>query len=345
MKRKSLYIIQLTIILVLLTGTRLHAQDIHFSQFYEAPLLRNPALAGLFTGDYRIQTINRQQWSGFSRGFRTNSLSGEYKMPIGKSNDFITAGLQLFADDAGTVRLLNAQMHPTVNYHKSLSNDRPMYLSLGITGGIIRKTISLNRITTDNQWVGGFDPSRPIGEEALVPQFFAIDAGVGLSYNSNFGNREKNMFFIGAALHHLNKPRNTFYAANNMELPRKTVASVGIRFGVDEYTSFVIQADHISQGGAQEIMGGALYSYALGDSPDNPEYIVSGGVFVRWKDAIVPVIKMQRRQLSLGLSYDVNISPLRATSRGRGGFELSLSYIGFVKKMSSSQEKVICPKF
>ena len=153
------------------------------------------------------------------------------------------------------------------------------------------------------------------------------------------------MFFIGAAMHHINKPRNSFYAANNMELPRKTVASVGIRFGVDEFTSFVIQADHISQGGAQELMGGALYSYALGDSPDEPEYIVSGGVFVRWKDAIVPVIKMQRRQLSLGLSYDVNISPLRATSRGRGGFELSLSYIGFVKKMSSSQEKVICPKF
>jgi len=31
------------------------AQDLAFSQFFEAPLLRNPSLAGIFTGDYRIQ--------------------------------------------------------------------------------------------------------------------------------------------------------------------------------------------------------------------------------------------------------------------------------------------------
>jgi type IX secretion system PorP/SprF family membrane protein len=272
-------------------------------------------------------------------------LSGEYKFQIKESNDYITAGLNMFSDYAGTVVLTNTQMHPAINYHKSLSNERPMYLALGITGGLIRKSISLNRVTTDNQWVGGFDPSRPLGEEALVPSYFALDAGVGLSYNSNFGNKEKNMFFIGAAMHHLTKPRNSFYAANSSTLAQKFVSSIGIRFGVDDFTSFVVQADHISQGGSQEIIGGAIYSYGLGDDPDNVEYTLHGGVFLRWKDAIVPLIKMQRKQFSVGLSYDVNISPLRATSRGRGGFELSLSYIGFVKKLSSSELKVICPKF
>ena len=40
----------------------LHAQDLHFSQFFEAPLLRNPALAGLFEGDvsakYRFKILH-----------------------------------------------------------------------------------------------------------------------------------------------------------------------------------------------------------------------------------------------------------------------------------------------
>lgn len=36
-------------------------QDLHFSQFYEAPLLRNPALAGLYEGDVRIQGVYRNQ--------------------------------------------------------------------------------------------------------------------------------------------------------------------------------------------------------------------------------------------------------------------------------------------
>ncbi|HRF17259.1 MAG TPA: type IX secretion system membrane protein PorP/SprF, partial [Chitinophagaceae bacterium] len=39
------------------------AQDIHFSQFFEAPLLRNPSLAGIFTGDIRVQAVYRDQWN------------------------------------------------------------------------------------------------------------------------------------------------------------------------------------------------------------------------------------------------------------------------------------------
>jgi hypothetical protein len=52
------------LILVVLTAsfTEVCAQDLHFSQFFETPLLCNPALAGIFTGDYRIQGVYRDQW-------------------------------------------------------------------------------------------------------------------------------------------------------------------------------------------------------------------------------------------------------------------------------------------
>src|SRR5579864_8642241 len=76
------------------------AQDIHFSQFYEAPLLRNPALAGIFTGDYRVQAIFHNQWNSFSNAYRTGSLSGEYKWPVGKSSDFFTTGMEILYDQA-----------------------------------------------------------------------------------------------------------------------------------------------------------------------------------------------------------------------------------------------------
>ncbi len=321
------------------------AQDIHLSQFYEVPLQRNPALAGIFTGDYRLQALMRSQWNSVTNSFKTGIFSGEYKMPIGRSDDFITGGMQMFADQAGTVDLLNAQLHGTVNYHKSLSGVKPMYLSFGVTAGILRKTVNLSRVTTDNQWIGGFDGSRPIGEAALVPQFMALDAAAGVSYNANFGRKEKNMFFVGVAMHHLNKPRNSFYAVDNVPLPVKSVFSLGVRWGVDDFASFVLQADHYRQGAFEEFIGGVLYSYNLDRDPENPLYTIHMGAFIRWKDAIIPVVKLQRKQMSIGISYDVNISPLRAASRGRGGMELSISYLGFVKKMSSSQEKVLCPKF
>lgn len=330
---------------IFFTGKGLRAQDIHFSQFYETPLLRNPALAGIFTGDYRVQTVMRSQWNTFANSFRTVSLSGEYKMPIGKSDDFITLGLQTFMDQAGRVDLLTTHFLPALNYHKSLSSEKPMYLSFGIMGGMIRKSIKLYRLTTDNQWQGNFEPTRPIGEEALVPQFTTMDAGAGLSFNSSFGQKEKNLFFAGVAMHHINQPRNSFYAKNNISLPRKMVYSAGIRFGVDDFTSFILQADHSTQGGSSESIIGALYSYNLGQDPENPEYTIQGGAFIRWKDAIIPVIKMEKRGFYVSIGYDVNISPLRPATRGHGAIELSLGYIGFVKKMSSTLEKVICPKF
>src|SRR5882757_5749812 len=91
--------------LLLLAGGAARAQDLHFSQFFEAPLLRNPSLAGIFTGDYRIQGVYRDQWNSFTNAYKTGSFNGEYKMPIGQSNDFLTMGLQILYDKAGSAGL------------------------------------------------------------------------------------------------------------------------------------------------------------------------------------------------------------------------------------------------
>ena len=44
-----------------------YGQDPHFSQFFEAPLLRNPSLAGIFEGDIRLQTVYRNQWQSVTK--------------------------------------------------------------------------------------------------------------------------------------------------------------------------------------------------------------------------------------------------------------------------------------
>ena len=52
-------------------------------------------------------------------------------MPIGNGSDFITTGAQLLFDKAGTVGLTTTEILPALNYHKSLSDQKTMYLSLG----------------------------------------------------------------------------------------------------------------------------------------------------------------------------------------------------------------------
>jgi hypothetical protein len=43
------------------------------------------------------------------------------------------------------------------------------------------------------------------------------------------------------------------------------------------------------------------------------------------------VVKLDYNPFSVAISYDVNISKLKPSSYGRGGYELSISYIGFRK--------------
>jgi type IX secretion system PorP/SprF family membrane protein len=322
------------------------AQDIHFSQFFEAPLLRNPALAGIFTGDYRIQGVYRDQWNSITNAYKTGSLNGEIKMPVGGGNDYFTAGLQALFDKAGTVGLTTTHLLPAVNYHKSLSNTKNSYLALGFMGGLIRKSIDITKITTDNQYGGGgYDGTVPTGENFLTPNYSTWDASVGISYNSTFGLDENNSYFVGVAYHHLNRPSTSFYRNASIELNPKYVLSGGIRWSVDEFSYFTLQGDYSKQGTYKEAIAGALYSYKMGGMVDAPSYTLSGGAFLRWKDAFVPVVKIEWNSLASALSYDVNISTLKTASMGQGGFELSLSYIGFLRRDNSSQYKMLCPKF
>ncbi|QEC42241.1 PorP/SprF family type IX secretion system membrane protein [Pseudobacter ginsenosidimutans] len=322
------------------------AQDIHFSQFFEAPLLRNPSLAGIYTGDIRVQGVYRDQWNSVTNAYRTGSFNAEYKMPVGKGDDFMTVGLQALYDKAGTVGLATTHLLPALNYHKSLSNQKVMYLSLGFMGGMIRKSLDLAKITTDDQYgPGGFDPTLPNGEPLNTPNFTTWDASVGMSFNTTFGENQRNSMFLGAAYHHLNRPKNSFYKNPNVELQPKYVISAGVKFDVDDYTFFTIQADQSIQGSFNETIAGALYGYKLGDDPDNPEYVIHGGAFLRLKDALIPVIKLERHPLSIAISYDVNVSQLKTASQGRGGFELSLCWIGFLDRNNPDRDQVLCPKF
>jgi type IX secretion system PorP/SprF family membrane protein len=321
-------------------------QDLHFSQFFEAPLLRNPSLAGIFTGDYRIQGVYRDQWNSFTNAYKTASFNGEYKMPVGHSDDFLTLGMQILTDKAGDAGLTTNEVFPALNYHKSLSSEKTMYLSLGFMGGYAEKRIDRSKITTNDQFAGGaYNPSLPDGETFATPDIHYWDGSVGMSFNTTFGENQQHSLFLGAAYHHLNRPRNSFYEDAGTELEPKFVFSAGMKLYMDERSTFTIQADHSRQGTSIETIGGVMYGYNLGDFVDDPKYTLNIGAFMRLKDAFIPVIKLEMLPLSMAISYDVNISTLQTASQGRGGFELSLSYIGFLDRESSAKNKMLCPRF
>ena len=336
MQKANRYKILLVVISLQLVAF-VHAQDLHFSQFFESPLLRNPALAGLFEGDIRIQSVYRDQWNSVTTGYRTGSINGEFKRPIGNRDDFMTLGMQLFYDKAGTVSYTNTQILPAFNFHKSLSSEKNAYLSLGFMGGWVQHSIDLSKITTNSQYDG-----MGIGENISDPSFSYIDGSVGMSFNSTLKNNEANNYYIGAAYHHFNRPRNSFYKNKDVELNPKFVFSGGLKLGVDEYSYITLQGDHSRQGAFKETIFGAMYGFRFGDFPDQPDYAIHFGTFLRWNDALIPVVKIDYHPLTVGISYDANISKLKPSSHGRGGFEISISWITSLKDQSNPYFK---PRF
>lgn len=321
------------------------AQDIHFSQFYETVLLRNPALGGDFNGDYRVQASFHDQWHSITNAYRTGSLSGEYKIPVGRGNDFITAGMEMLYDKAGTAALSTTEVLPAFNYHLSLSDRQTSFLSLGFMAGFVQKSIDLSKVTTNSQYNGtAYDPSLPNGETILSPNVRYWDGSMGLSYNTTYGKDKQNSFFVGAALHHLNRPKNSFYKNPAIELDPKYVFSGGTKIGINEFNYFTIQADQTIQSAAHETVFGLMYSYRLGLDPDDDAYVLHLGSFLRWKDALVPVVKLEMHRLCAALSYDVNVSELKTASQSRGGFELTLSYTGLLDR-DNSKGAIPNPRF
>ena len=322
------------------------AQDIHFSQMFETPLLRNPALAGIFSGDLRVQSVYRSQYNSVGNAYQTTSANIEYKMPLGKSDDFVTLGTQVLYDRAGSVALTTTHVLPALNYHKSLSQDRNMYLSLGVMGGLVQRRVDMSKMTTNSQFTGThYEQGLGNGERFDKNGYSYFDGSVGMSFNSELGDEPENNMYLGLAYHHFNKAKNVnFYTSSQVEMTPKWVASAGVRMNTNDYNYITFEGDFTKQGAYSEVLGGFLYSMKL-DSPDEPRYIVHGGAYLRWNDAIIPVAKLEMEPLSIAVSYDVNISKLSSASNGRGGFEISVAWQKFLDRENSAKNAVRCPRF
>lgn len=340
------YKLCITVMLFFTCMQNLFAQDAHFSQFFEAPLLRNPSLAGLFAGDIRIQGVYRNQWGSVTTPYQTGSFNLEYKQPIGKANDFITTGFQVLYDRAGITNFTTTNLYPAVNYHKSLNGEKSKYLSLGFMGGYVQRSIDRSKITTNSQYgPNGYNPSLPDGEIFTVSNYHYWDGSFGMSFNSPIKGSESDTYFIGLAYHHFNRPLNSFYKNPPVELNPKLVASAGVRFTTSEVSYLTIQADYSKQGEYNETIAGATYSLKIGNDYEHPDYTLHLGGYLRLRDAFIPFLKIDYNPFSVGFSYDANISQLKTASQGRGGFELSVSYAGFLDRGNSTKDAVVCPKF
>lgn len=322
------------------------AQDIHYSQFYETSMLRNPALTGVFNGDYRVSMLYRNQWNSISAPFQTAQAAFEYKKQIGESQDFIGLGILGFYDKTGSINLRTLSGSVALSYNKSIDETHNSFLSFGLMGGYIQRTFDVSKMTFDNQYVGGsYDPGNPTGESITNPKIGQMDFGAGINYSTNNGPENANNYMIGISGYHLTRPENSFFSDNaGIKKDFRWNLNASTNRLINEMWSVQFQGNFSLQGNYNETIIGGLVGRKSEEAASESFLIFYAGCFYRLGDALIPVVKVDYNQLTFAASYDMNVSKLRAASSLRGGFEISVVKTGIFNDPQRGFSKTVCPR-
>jgi type IX secretion system PorP/SprF family membrane protein len=325
------------------------AQDIHFSQFYETSILRNPSLTGIFTGDYKVGAIYKNQWSSISKPYQTGLINAELRIPVNNVNDFVSVGLLGYYDRAGSINMQTISAYPAVSYSKSLEDGHNSYLSVGFTGGYTQRNYDPTKATLNNQFVNGsYSPDNPTGENFNNPKYSYWDLGAGITFSSTSGDGEEANrlnYVVGVAGYHFTQPNTSFADNSDSRLDMRWNVNAAVSKELNETFSFQIHANYMRQGDYNETIAGGLIGWNKKDASGDVRFVLFGGVFYRFKDAFIPTIKLRYKDVAFNFSYDVNTSRLRAATNLQGGYEISVIKTGIFNDPERKQARVICPVF
>ncbi len=333
MKNMNYLLAAAATILIPLVGS---AQDIHFSQLSQTPLLVNPAQAGL---SHELQAVvnYKDQWRSVSDNpFKTFNVSADAAFMHNKKGSHVGLGIDFFSDKAGdgAMKTTTGQLHLA----GIIALNESSFLSVGLYGGFGQRSLSYDKLIWDNQYIGGqVDITAPSMEPSTFSNRSYMDIGSGLAWTYGTGNNTISSndawnVTVGFAVQHLNQPVYTYYGNTDMRLPMKIVAHGNGEIGIKNY-SLVLEPGYVVmfQGGHHEINAGMLVKYWLQEASvytgrKKPAAFVLGGYY-RFADALNIVAAYEMYPMRLGFSYDVNLSNLTSASQARGGFEVSLRFM------------------
>jgi type IX secretion system PorP/SprF family membrane protein len=333
--------------MVCFAALNVKAQDIHFSQFYENAILRNPALTGIFSGDYKAGVNYRSQWSSISAPFQTVMASAETRVIVNKEvGDYVSFGVSATYDKAGTISFNSFQIYPAINYNKALEDNHHSYLSVGFAGGYSQRSFDMSKATFSSQYTGGaFNSNNASGENMFNATMQNYDVAAGISYNSSAGPNNNVNYYVGAAGYHITKPKQSFEGNQDLvRLAPKLTGNLGVKWNMTEAYGLTMHMNYTMQGSYRETIAGGLVSWRNVREQVTP-FVLHAGLFMRFKDALIPTVKVDYKQYSVVTSYDINTSKLRTASNGVGGFEMSLYVRGNFSKSRTMGYQQECPRF
>jgi type IX secretion system PorP/SprF family membrane protein len=318
-----------------MSQTNLRAQDIHFSQFYNANQAINPASAGA-QKKWEGALNHRKQWASVSVPFTSfmASFSAQLSEPARGKKGHWAAGAYAFSDLGGDGSLRTTSLAAGLAYHIRIS--RYERIGFGLQPAFVSRSLDFSKFQWGSQYSGmAYDPTMPVGEYISNDVTRYLDLGTGLNYSLNntrgyikvTGNHFKQIN-AGLAFQHLNRPHYSFMSSQD-RLYVKMILHGNALWSIESTQLALQPAFSFSKQGPhnETVVGGNIRYEIIRDSKYTG--ILSGtglylGMMYRVKDAAIFNLMLEFANYQFGVSYDVNASRLSTASNGRGGIEFSL---------------------
>lgn len=311
-----------------------NAQDAQFSQYYSSALYLNPALAGA-EPDITFSSNYRQQWRGVPgvQSYTTNQVSLIVPYYVAKVKDSHKGGVgfSFYNDRAGDGNLKTLGVNLTGAYNIALSHNGLHYLSFGLQGGFMQKSIDYTNVRWGSQYNSsiGFDANAVVDEPNLVTNRLYPDVNSGLIY---YYNAARNYHYTdlsayaGVAAYHMNQPNESFVKGMTSRLPMLLKAHAGFEYNATSKVNISPNAILFYQNARYQVNTGFYVSYILLQSNNgvvnNTSLIL--GAWYRLQDSFIFSAGINGSFYTIACSFDLNTSNLRTYSNGRGAYEVSL---------------------
>ncbi len=323
-----------------------NGQSMHFSQYYNAPLLLNPANTALMPdNDFRIGLNYRNQWSVVPVPYNTFSAYGDFKVGGNKDNEnhnnWLGIGFAFFNDKAGDGNLALTEVQGDVAYHLQMSQHT--MFSLGVSGASIQRSVNFDNLLFDAQWDGfTFNGNIPNNEKVgiLKDNYYTVGAGANLAWFPNESVYAK----LGGSLENINQPAESFYGSTKNVIAYRPVVDLDIVYQISPVLIINPSAYYTTQSGAAELVVGSLFRTVLSSKNQATSQLILG-LYTRMGDAVIGVAGYQMGNIQFMANYDFTISALAPYNASYGALEFSLVYTRAYHPNDGIKKMYSCPRF
>ena len=322
----------------------IYAQDLHFSQYFNAPLLTNPANTGFEPdADWRAGINYRNQWSGIlDNPYKTMSAWGDAQLFNDRfENGWMGTGLVLLKDVAGSGNLSSTKVYGSVAYHQLLGYKSLLSGGFGI--GVVNKSIDVSKLTINSQWNGKFfDITIPSNEAFSSSSVWYADLNAGLNYA--IFPTDNSYLNAGISVDHINMPNESFFSNQQADtrVPMRFNFFANGSFKLNDLWIINPNVYYSSMSNSTEIVAGMNAHYNL--SGDGNTQII-GGLYYRLKDAFIPMVGFTINSISTTVSYDATTSTLGSSTQTLGAYEISITKAGLFNEQYGKNVKCPSVKF